>query len=74
MHSEMESRRTTAARNEFASMPFATTKKQRKESAMSMKTTVISAIVTMAQSKWMRPAMVTLPLLAAVLVVAVCHH
>jgi len=39
---------------------------------MKMKNTVISVIIAVTQSKWMRPALMTLALLATVLVVTGC--
>ena len=39
---------------------------------MNMKNTVVSAIIAATQSKWMRPALLTLALLATMLVVTGC--
>lgn len=39
---------------------------------MKIKNTVISAIIAVAQSKWMRPALMTLAILATMLVVTGC--
>ena len=39
---------------------------------MKMKNTVISVIIAVTQSKWMRPALMTLAILATVLVVTGC--
>lgn len=43
---------------------------------MKMKNTAISAIIAVTQSKWMRPALMTLAILVAVFGVAGCkpHH
>lgn len=40
---------------------------------MKMKNTVISVIIAVTQSKWMRPALMTLALLVAALGVTGCH-
>ncbi len=41
---------------------------------MKMKNTVISGIIAMTQSKWMRSALMTLALLATLLVVTGCPN
>ena len=41
---------------------------------MKMKNTVVSAIIVATQSKWMRPALLTLALLATMLVVTGCRN
>ena len=44
---------------------------------MKMKSTLISVIIAVTQSKWIRPALMTLAILATVLVVTGCpsgHH
>ena len=43
---------------------------------MKMKNTIISVIIAVTQSKWIRPALMTLAILATVLVVTGCqpHH
>jgi hypothetical protein len=45
---------------------------ERKTKFMKMKNTVISIIIAVTQSKWLRPALMTLALLATVLVVTGC--
>lgn len=40
---------------------------------MKMGNTIISGIIAVTQSKWIRPALMTLALLAAVLGVTGCH-
>ena len=75
----MTSARTSQAspaRNEFANMSFAGTEKtnqQTKETVMKTKHMVIGAIIAVTQSKWIRPALMTLALLVAVLGVAGCE-
>ena len=66
---------TTAAGNEFANPSFAETDKtnqQTKDTVMKIKNTVIRAIIAVTQSKWMRPALMTLALVATVLGVGGC--
>jgi hypothetical protein len=61
----------TAAGNQFANRPFAGTEKanqQMKDTVMRMKTAVISGIIAVTKSRWMRPALMTLTLLTAVAV------
>jgi undecaprenyl pyrophosphate phosphatase UppP len=63
--------------SEFANATFAaTTNKNRtsrkKDKVMKMKNTVISVIIAVTQSKWMRPALMTLAIVATVLVVTGC--
>ena len=69
----------TVAGNELANLSFAGTEKtnqQKKNKVMKMKSTLISVIIAVTQSKWMRPALMTLAVLATVLVVTGCpgHH
>ena len=69
--------RTTAARNEFANLSFAGTEKTnqpKKYTVMKMKSTVIGGIIAVTQSKWMRPALMTLALLAALVGLTGCPH
>jgi hypothetical protein len=58
--------------SEFANTTFAATKKQakhnkKKDTVMKTKNTVSSVITAVTQSKWIRPAVMTLALLVAVL-------
>jgi hypothetical protein len=45
---------------------------RKKDKGMKMESKVISAIIAVTQSKWMRPALMTLASVAAVLVVTGC--
>jgi hypothetical protein len=71
---------TTGAEHELANLSFAGTEKtnqQKKNKVMKMKSTLIGVIIAVTQSKWMRPALMTLAILATVLVVTGCpngHH
>jgi hypothetical protein len=72
----------TVTRSEFANATFAATTNEnstsgRKNKVMKMKNTVISLIFAVTQSKWLRPALMTLAILATALVVTGCpgpHH
>ena len=69
----------TAAGNEFANPSFAETDKtnqQTKDTVMKMKNTVLNTIIAVTQSKWLRPALMTLAIFVAVLGVTGCkpHH
>ena len=59
----------------FANLSFAGTKKtnqQTKDTVMKIKNTVIRAIIAVTQSKWMRPALMTVAIVATMLVVTGC--
>jgi hypothetical protein len=64
----------------LANLSFAgteTANQQKKSKVIKMKSTLISVIIAVTQSKWMRPALLTLAILATVLVVTGCpsgHH
>ena len=61
--------------NEFANTSFAeatTTKKQKKDPVMKMKNKVLSRFIVVTQSKWMRPALMTLAIIATMLIVTGC--
>jgi hypothetical protein len=60
---------------EFASMKFAvTTNKKTTNKVMKMKNTVLNTIIAVTQSKWIRPALMTLALLTTLLVVTGCPN
>jgi hypothetical protein len=67
--------------SEFANTTFAATKNQtkhnkKKDTVMKTKNTLSSVIIAVTQSKWIRPAVMTLALVIAVLGVTGCqpHH
>jgi len=68
--------------SEFANTTFAATKKQtkhnkRKDTVMKMKNNLLSKISAVTQSKWIRPALMTLAIFATLLLVTGCpgpHH
>ena len=68
---------TRKARNEFANVTFAptankNTTNRKKNKVMKMKNTVHNTIIAVTQSRWMRPALMTLAILATLLVVTGC--
>jgi hypothetical protein len=63
--------------SEFANATFAATTNKnstsgKKNKVMNMKNIVISLIIAVTQSKWLRPALMTLAILATALVVTGC--
>jgi hypothetical protein len=65
------------ARNEFANATLATTTNKsstsrKKDTVMKIRNDLLSKIIAVTQSKWIRPALMTLALLATVLVVTGC--
>ena len=46
--------------------------KQKKDPVMKMKSKVLSRIIVVTQSKWMRPALMTLAIIATMLIVTGC--
>ena len=69
----------TAATNDFANIPFAGATKQtkpKKDKVMKTKRNILNKICAMQQSNWLKPAVMTLALVAAVLGVTGCnpHH
>ena len=45
---------------------------RKKDNIMKMKSTVISGVIAVTQSKWIRPALMTLAILATMLIVTGC--
>ena len=58
--------------SEFANTSFAEATKQTKDTVMKMKSKVLSRFIVVTQSKWMRPALMTLAIIATMLIVTGC--
>ena len=58
--------------SEFANTSFAEETKQTKDTVMKMKSKVLSRFIVVTQSKWMRPALMTLAIIATMLIVTGC--